>query len=80
MTKVFEISWSKFRRRFEAKCKEVDMTYIQAQKFLTLTQSVDLVKEYSNKFNHLVRYALEITNTKIRQIKKFVYGLNPIIA
>lgn len=67
---------NQFRKRFEAKFRGSNMTCIRAQEFLTLTQGTNLVKEYSNKFNHLARYALEITNTKIGRMEKFVYGLN----
>lgn len=65
MTKISEMSWLEFRKRFEAEYKRADVTCIRAQKFLTLTQATDFVKECSTKFNHLARYALEIANIKI---------------
>lgn len=67
---------NQFRKRFEAKFRGSDMTCIRAQEFLILTQGTDLVKEYSNKVNHLARYTLEITNTKIGRMEKFMYGFN----
>lgn len=56
------------------------MTCIKAQEFFTLIQGTNFMNEYSTMFNHLTRYALEITNTEIRQMKKFMYGLNPFVA
>lgn len=41
---------------------------------------MNLVKEYSNKFNHLAKYASKIVNTEIRRIEKFVYELNLVAA
>lgn len=35
------------------------MTYIGLQKFISLSQGIDLVKEYATKFNALERYALK---------------------
>lgn len=74
--KILEMSWLEFKKRFKAECKGVDVTCINIEKFFTLTQVIDIVKEYSNKFNHLARYAPNIANTKIRGIEKFVYGFD----
>lgn len=37
------------------------------------------MKEYPNKFNHLIRYATKIANTEIRQIEKYMYRFDPTI-
>lgn len=38
------------------------------------------MKEYSTRFNHIIRYAPEIANTEKIWMEKFVYRLNPNIA
>lgn len=58
----------------------VNMTYVRAQEFPTLTQGTNIVNKYPTKFNHLTRYASEIANTEKGWINKFVYGLNLAIA
>lgn len=73
------MSQLEFEKMFEVKHRGTNMTCIKAQKLLTLTQTIDFVKEYSNKFDHLARYTFQIAYTKIEQMKKFVYGLNPTI-
>lgn len=54
--KVCKMSWSKFRKRFEAKYRRVcDMNYSLIVPYTN--KGIDTIKEYSNKFNHLARYA-----------------------
>lgn len=80
MPKNSQMSWTEFKIRFEAEYKGIDVTYIRAQKFLTLTYGIDTVKEYSIKFNHIIRYVFKIAYIEKRQIEKFAYGLDPTIA
>lgn len=74
------MSQSKFKRRFEVKYRGADMTCIRAQEFITLTRDIYTVKEYLTKFNHLIRYALEVASTERGPIEKFFYKLDLTIA
>lgn len=50
--KISKISQLEFRKRFESEYKRTNMTCIKAQEFITLTQAINSMKEYSNKFNY----------------------------
>lgn len=51
----------------------------QALKFIVLSQGLDIVKEYANKFNNFARYAFGITHTKIGCTEDFVYEFDLFI-
>lgn len=55
MKKVFEMSKSEFKKRFEVEYKRVDVACIRAHEFLILIKGIYTMKEYLNKFNHLIR-------------------------
>ena len=70
-----ELTWERFRERFELRFIPEAEKAILARRFIELKQRDMTVQEYVNTFNSLSKYGPDLVNTPFKKNQKFVDGL-----
>ncbi|XP_031282091.1 uncharacterized protein LOC116140625 [Pistacia vera] len=77
---VSALSWSEFKRLFEAEYRSADMISTKTQEFTKLKQGNMKVRESATMFNSLARFAPTMVSTQQCRLDRFVNGLHPKVA
>ena len=71
-----DLTWEKFRKRFELKFVPEAEKVTLARRFINLVQGESSVADYVASFESLSKYGVQYINTPLKKNQRFVYCLN----